>query len=287
VTMRRLLLFALGTLLIGTTPPTMSAQAPRPSTYAEMHWRSIGPPRAGRARALSGVADCYLMLGMSAAEAPDRCMPKAAEAALQALHLDDRLAETHASLAAVHNCFDWDLPGAERGYRSAIELDPSYATALHWLGMFLQATRGQLAEAVDSLEQAIELDPLSPPIIADLGLAHAFRGNFDAAGMYCRQALSLLVQNPQVVNPNLGLEGAMADLEALDVLRPRLQRLSRLAEKGSDTEVALGSDVMATALHGYGLLKLSGRDQGLEALRLSLGSRFVKKPRTTPEAKAA
>jgi hypothetical protein len=104
---------------------------------------------------------------------------------------------------------------------------------------------------------------------------------------FCRQALSLLVQNPQVVNPNLGLEGAMADLEALDVLRPRLQRLSRLAERGSDTEVALGSDVMATALHGYGLLKLSGRDQGLEALRESLGSRFVKKPRTTPEAKAA
>ena len=105
--------------------------------------------------------------------------------------------------------------------------------------------------------------------------------------MFCRQALSLLVQNPQVVNPNLGLDGAMADLEALDVLRPRLQRLSRLAERGSDTEVALGSDVMATALHGYGLLKLSGRDQGLEALRESLGSRFVKKPRTTPEAKAA
>jgi serine/threonine-protein kinase len=143
------------------------------------------------ARALSGIADCYLMLGMSAAEAPDRCMPKAAEAARQALQLDDASAETHASLAAVHNCFDWDLHAAEQGYRRAIELDPSYATAFHWLGMFLQATSGRLAEAVDSLEQAIELDPLSPPIIADVGLAHAFRENFDAAAMYCRRALSL------------------------------------------------------------------------------------------------
>jgi serine/threonine-protein kinase len=143
------------------------------------------------ARALSGIADCYLMLGMSAAEAPDRCMPKAAEAARQALQLDDASAETHASLAAVHNCFDWDLHAAEQGYRRAIELDPSYATALHWLGIFLQATRGRLAEAIDSLEQAIELDPLSPPIIADLGLAHAFREDFDAAAMYCRRALSL------------------------------------------------------------------------------------------------
>ena len=143
------------------------------------------------ARAVSGIADCYLMLGMSAAEAPDQCMPKAAEAARQALELDDASAETHASLAAVRNCFDWDLDAAEQGYRRAIELDPSYATALHWLGMFLQATSGRLAEAVDSLEQAIELDPLSPPIIADVGLAYAFRENFDAAAMYCRRALSL------------------------------------------------------------------------------------------------
>jgi photosystem II stability/assembly factor-like uncharacterized protein len=31
------------------------AQAPNPRLYSEMHWRAIGPPRAGRARALSGV----------------------------------------------------------------------------------------------------------------------------------------------------------------------------------------------------------------------------------------
>ena len=143
------------------------------------------------ARALSGIADCHLMLGMSAAEAPDRSMPKAAEAARQALHIDDSLAETHASLAAVRNCFDWDLQAAELGYRRAIELDPSYATAFHWLGLLWQASRRQFAEAVESLEQAIELDPLSPPIIADAALVHAFRENFDAAAMYCRRALSL------------------------------------------------------------------------------------------------
>jgi len=143
------------------------------------------------ARAMSGIADCHLMLGMSAAEAPDRSLPKAAEAARQALQLDDASAEAHASLAAVRNCFEWDFHAAERGYRRAIELDPSYATAFHWWGLWLQATRGQFTEAIDSLEQAIELDPLSPPIIADLGVVHAFNENFDAAAMYCRRALSL------------------------------------------------------------------------------------------------
>ena len=57
-------------------------------------------------------------------------MPKAAEAARQALELDDGSAETHASLAAVRNCFEWDLDAAEQGYRRAIELDTSVIALL-------------------------------------------------------------------------------------------------------------------------------------------------------------
>jgi serine/threonine-protein kinase len=143
------------------------------------------------ARAFSGVADCHVMLSMSAADAPERCMPNAAAAAGRALQLDDRLAEAHASLAAVRNCYEWDLAAAERGYRRAIELDASYATAFHWLGLWVYATQRKPAAAVECLEQAIELDPLSPPIIADAGLARAFEEQFDAAQMYCRRALEL------------------------------------------------------------------------------------------------
>src|SRR4051812_23836518 len=85
------------------------------------------------ARAVSGMADCYLMLGMSGAEAPDRCMPRASEMARRALKLDESSAEAHASLGAVRNCFEWDFRAAEDSYRRALELDPSYATAPHWL----------------------------------------------------------------------------------------------------------------------------------------------------------
>lgn len=62
--------------------------------------------------------------------------------------------------------------------------------------------------------------------------------------------------------------------------------LSRLSDRASDTEIALGSDVMSMALQGYGLLKLTGRGEGLEPLRLQLGERFAKTPRQpqpTPE----
>jgi len=42
-------------IFAGAVAPALLAQAPDPKLYSEMHWRQIGPPRAGRARALAGV----------------------------------------------------------------------------------------------------------------------------------------------------------------------------------------------------------------------------------------
>jgi hypothetical protein len=101
----------------------------------------------------------------------------------------------------------------------------------------------------------------------------------DKSETFCRQTLNVLAQNPQIVPPSIRVAEAQADLAALDRLRPRLQRLLRLAERASDTEIALGSDAMVCALQGYALLKVAGKNQGLEALRKDLGSRFAKAPR--------
>ena len=112
---------------------------------------------------------------------------------------------------------------------------------------------------------------------------------------FCRQALNVLEQNPQMVPANVPLADAIAGLNALEQLRPRMIRLSRLSERASDTDIALGADVMSVALQGYSLLKLSGRAEGLEPLRQELGVRFSKTsrrasqptPAPLPEAKAA
>ena len=60
-------------------------------------------------------------------------MPKAKEAALKALALDDKLAEAHASLGQISDYYDYDFVTAEKEYRRAIELNPNYATAHQWL----------------------------------------------------------------------------------------------------------------------------------------------------------
>ena len=98
---------------------------------------------------------------------------------------------------------------------------------------------------------------------------------------FCRQTLRVLEQNPQIVPPNVPLADGLADLTALDVLRPIMVRLSRLTDRASDTQTALGSDVMALALRGYSLLKLTGRSEGLGSLRQQLSSRFAKSARQT------
>jgi hypothetical protein len=107
----------------------------------------------------------------------------------------------------------------------------------------------------------------------------------DKSESFCRQTLNVLAQNPQIVPPSVQVQEALGDLQALDRLRPRLLRLQRLAERASDTDIALGSDVMQVALQGYALLKVAGKNQGLEGLRKELGTRFAKSPRqaeTTP-----
>ena len=97
---------------------------------------------------------------------------------------------------------------------------------------------------------------------------------------FCEQTLTLLENNPQMVPPSLGLAEALADRAALEQLRPRLQQLRQLVEKADDTEMALGSDMMAIALEGYRLLEVSGKGEALKSARRELSARFARKRRT-------
>ncbi len=106
----------------------------------------------------------------------------------------------------------------------------------------------------------------------------------DKSEAFCRAALTALDQNRQIVPPSLGLDDALLDLAAIDVLRPLLQRMEQLTEQLSDTETALGSDIMDSCVQGYGLLKLTGKHQGLDGLVKDLGIRFARrrKPAADP-----
>ena len=105
----------------------------------------------------------------------------------------------------------------------------------------------------------------------------------DASEAFCRQTLTVLAQNPNILPASFNLAEAQGDLANIDKLRPLFTRLAALMEKANDTEMALGSDVMSAALEGYAQLKVSGKGAGLDTLRQQMGARFArgpKKPKT-------
>jgi Tfp pilus assembly protein PilF len=58
--------------------------------------------------------------------------PPAKAAASKALQPDEGLAEAHTALAVVQAHYDSDFVAAEKEFKRAIELNPSYATAHQW-----------------------------------------------------------------------------------------------------------------------------------------------------------
>jgi len=133
------------------------------------------------APAYAGLADTYSWSWTfpgRTLQAPHAVFPKAKAAVLKALELDDALAEAHASLGFIKEVYDWDWEGAERAYRRAIELNPSYATAHHWYAMYLGIPR-RYDEAFAYLRRAEELDPLSLRVRSGKGWLYFWSGQFD------------------------------------------------------------------------------------------------------------
>lgn len=144
------------------------------------------------ARAYSGLADAYALLGSwPNAEMPRRvAMPRAKEAALMALKLDDSLAEAHASLAFVEMHYEWNWKESEKEFRRAIELNPNYATAHQWFAYWLMA-QGHRDESIAENELARKADPLSIIIRTDAVDLLGCAGRFDEAIQKAREAKDL------------------------------------------------------------------------------------------------
>jgi serine/threonine-protein kinase len=155
------------------------------------------------AAAYSGLADSYSILRDNGFLGPDESVPKAKAAGLKALEIDDNSAEAHTSLAHLMFLYEWNWSGAQREFRRAFELNPSYATAHHWYGYDL-ALMGRPAEAIEEIRKAQQLDPLSPRINANVGLFLLFARQYDQAVEELNKALELN-PNDAAVHWHLGM----------------------------------------------------------------------------------
>lgn len=170
------------------------------------------------ARAWAGLADAYALLGSFGYRAPADAHELAGTYARTALSLDPDQALAHRALADVAREQNRDYEAAERGYRRALELDPTdwstysrYACLLHKAGLPL--------DAVAIMRQARALAPEVAVVAAELGMyLHAAR-QYEAEMEQLRLAVSLEPESPAALfHLGLGLARRAAYAEAASVL---------------------------------------------------------------------
>ena len=171
------------------------------------------------ALAFSGLADSYALLGDIGVVPPSQEMAKAKAAAERAVAIDPNLAEGYTSRAFVKLAFDWDWLGAEADFKKALELNPKYPTAHQWYASYL-VQMGKFDLAKQEIEQAQQLDPLSPIISSNAGYYSYLQGRYDDAIQQYKRTLESDSQF-WVAHHYLGLAYAKKGMhrEAIDELR--------------------------------------------------------------------
>jgi TolB-like protein/DNA-binding winged helix-turn-helix (wHTH) protein/Tfp pilus assembly protein PilF len=136
------------------------------------------------APAFAGLSIAYREVGGWHSSLPSsEFRPKAKEAALKALELDDSLPDAHIALGRIE-FYEWNWAGARRELRRGMELNPTGTFARICYANYLTAI-GRFEESIAVGKQTVELDPLSPSAYNELGwaLIHAGR-DFEGLKQY-------------------------------------------------------------------------------------------------------
>ena len=154
--------------------------------------------------------------------------------------------------------YDLDLPQATGEFQRAIELNPNYATAHQWYGRTTLSRLGRFDEAIAECKRAVELDPLSLAINADLGSIYYFARHYDEAIDQMRKTLEM---DPGFYVAHWNLGRALEVKSALNAALGEYQKARAL----NDDPSMLGLLAHAYAVSGNKTEALKIRDQ-LEVL---------------------
>ena len=192
---------------------------------------------SGFTRAWAGLADSYLLLPAYTGERQEDAWARARDAARRALAADPALADAHTSMAYGTMLYEWDWAGAEASFRRAIAANPNYPTAHHWYADFLTG-RGRLDEALEQMQEARRLEPLSLIINAELAWVYYVMQRPAEAEAQIRQTLQL--------DPNFSHAYFIQGMILIQQRRPReavasLEKAVQLGGVANHVSSALGA----------------------------------------------
>jgi tetratricopeptide (TPR) repeat protein len=189
------------------------------------------------ALAYAGLADSYIGLTFYNFGAPHETMPKAKEAAMNALSIDSALAEAHTSLAHVLMNYDWNWPEAEKEFKLSIQLNPDYATAHQWYAIHYLTATDQMESALEEMKRALQLEPTSLVMNSFMGATLYFGGRYDEAIEQCRWTIEM-DPNFAVAHWHLGL--AYEQKEMFDKAIAEFQKATTLSGGSALLKACLG-----------------------------------------------
>lgn len=119
----------------------------------------------------------------------------------EAIRLDPSLGQPHATIGFIRMFWEWNLPDANSSFRRSIELSPDYPTAHQWFALNLVTMR-QGGAALAEMKRALELEPRSLAVNADLCQMYYFLQKYDDAISQCKKTLDA---DPNFLNAHLYL----------------------------------------------------------------------------------
>lgn len=183
--------------------------------------------------------------------------PEAKTAALKAVELDPTSGEARTALGFIELFREVDVPAADKTLRTAIELDPNYATAHHWYAFVLEAT-GRSQESRAQIVEAAKLDPLSLIIRSSVAEVLSSAGQTDAAMAEMKLVFAMDPHFPK------GHETLGHIYERKGMYQAALREYELSAHTGGDPLWAERGYLYAISGHKQQALSILARLQGLE-----------------------
>lgn len=143
----------------------------------------------GFAPAYVGIADADIAMGRRGFVAAKDAFPQAEEMAKKALAIDPSLPGALSALAYVNFVYEWQWEEAKRQFEEALALDPGSSLTRARYVELLDAM-DMLADAMDELEQADDIDPQNPYLARLRGLL-LFRTTNLSARYFLERSLEL------------------------------------------------------------------------------------------------
>jgi eukaryotic-like serine/threonine-protein kinase len=177
------------------------------------------------AEAWVGLADAHVLLPFYSSLIPTRDeVPKAEAAARRALALDPNLGPAHAALAYALMAYEWRWAQADSEFRLATALSPGDATAHKWYEDLL-SVMGQRDDAFREARRALELDPLSPNVLAIMAELYWGAGRETEAQDELRKALAVNPEHPLALEYAMRVAWSRGDVGQFFAFRQRLEAI--------------------------------------------------------------